>query len=174
MSIKATVAIVLQVCPCWLSVMKMFAPGCEQGVLLLGEQPPGFFRKRGLSPSRKERNKMAFTARPARHRMKSNSSDEQGLTSDKGPAVSFSYREIFYLGLESQSNVYCCTKLRKSVTDDDEKLLVGSLRGTVFCIDYKNAPVNGDYRPIANKVYFTYIPGRESEFGVILESRTPL
>eukprot|EP00112_Aurelia_sp_Birch-Aquarium-sp1_P014416 Seg311.5 transcript_id=Seg311.5/GoldUCD/mRNA.D3Y31 product="KICSTOR complex protein kaptin" protein_id=Seg311.5/GoldUCD/D3Y31 len=101
---------------------------------------------------------MAFTARPTRHRIKSNSSDEQGPTLDTCPAVSFLYREIFYLGLESQSNVYCCTKLEKSLTDD-EKLLVGSLRGTVFCIDYKNESVNSDYRPIANKVYFTYIPG---------------
>ena len=105
---------------------------------------------------------MAFTARPTRHRKKSSSSDEQWPTTDKCPAVSFSYKEIFFLGLESQSNVYCCTKLRKSLTDDDdEKLLVGSLRGTVFCIDYKDASMNSDYRPIANKVYFTYIPGKE-------------
>ena len=106
--------------------------------------------------------------------MKSNSSDEQGLTLDKGPAVSFSYREIFYLGLESQSNVYCCTKLEKSETDDDEKLLVGSLRGTVFCIDYKNEPANSDYRPIANKVYFTYIPGKEIRICRYPRNCTPL
>ena len=68
---------------------------------------------------------------------------------------SFPYNNIYYFSLESQSNIYCCAKL---ISADEEKLIVGTLRGNVTCIEYENDRKNG--RCIgANAVYFTYIPG---------------
>ena len=76
--------------------------------------------------------------------------------------TAFPYKEIYFLGLESQSNVYCCTKLesRQPLKDGGDKLLVGSLRGTVACIeprvDYGN---DNPHKLISSEIYFTYIPG---------------
>ena len=63
----------------------------------------------------------------------------------------FPYKEIYFLSLDSQSNIYCCSKL---ISADEESLIVGTLRGNVSCIKCDNGR-----NFCANAVYFTYIPG---------------
>ena len=71
----------------------------------------------------------------------------------------FPYKETYFVSLESQSNIYCCSKLFSA---DEEKLLVGTLRGNVLCIECKNSR-EGTRNLCANAVYFTYIPGMSKE-----------
>eukprot|EP00794_Sanderia_malayensis_P020046 gene20046-22013_t len=65
----------------------------------------------------------------------------------------FLFKEIYFLSLASQSNIYCCVKLESDFSGS-EKLLVGSLGGKVSCIDSRER-----CKPNANEIYFTYIPG---------------
>ena len=67
----------------------------------------------------------------------------------------FPYKETYFLNLESQSNIYCSSKLFSA---DEEKLLVGTLRGNVSCIECE-IDIRGARKFCANAVYFTYIPG---------------
>eukprot|EP00795_Rhopilema_esculentum_P002523 gene2523-718_t len=90
--------------------------------------------------------------------------------------TTFPYKEIYFLGLESQSNVYCCTKLenRQPLKDGGDKLLVGSLRGTVACIepivDYGNG---NPHQLTSSEIYFTYIPGDAEIISMDSFSRIP-
>ena len=85
--------------------------------------------------------------------------DSRFAASDKhvNSSLQFPFTEIYFLGLASQSNIYCCVKLEK-IASGLEKVLVGSLRGKVSCIDRSNSS-HGLSTPTAKEVYFTYIPG---------------
>ena len=67
----------------------------------------------------------------------------------------FPYDETYFLNLESQSNIYCCSTLFSA---DEEKLLIATLRGNVSCIEcvYDG---KGPRNLCANAVYLSYIPG---------------
>ena len=67
----------------------------------------------------------------------------------------FPYNETYFLNLESQSNIYCCSKIFSA---DEEKLLIATLRGNVSCIECEDDS-KGSRNLCANAVYFTYIPG---------------
>ena len=69
------------------------------------------------------------------------------------------YKEIYFLGVASQSNIYCCSKLQDP-RHGYEKLLVGTLRGKVSCLECRADTHTVEHQPQANEVYFTYIPGK--------------